>query len=120
MRSSLNILAFCPTFPDGMCLIRLHHNHLQKCAAEKRTTGKEIRMFQYPFSRMCVWVVGVCSVGYMSRVLVCIWRRGDARRRREIKQHNDFANNTNNDNQERDEKVTIIQSLIHSSGEARN
>jgi len=56
----------------------------------------------------------------MSRVLVCIWRRGDARRRREIKQHNDFANNTNNDNQERDEKVTIIQSLIHSSGEARN
>jgi len=107
MRSSLNIVAFCPIFPDGVCLIRLPHNYLQEYAAEKRTTGKEIRMFQYPFSLMCVWVVCVCNVWVVCHGLCFVFGGGgDARRRREIEQNNYLGNNTNN-NQKIHEKRTI-------------
>jgi len=54
----------------------------------------------------------------MSQVLFCISKRGDPRRRREIKQNSYSGNNTNN--QKGHEENTIIQPVIHSSGEARN
>jgi len=45
-----------------VCLVRLPHNYLQEYAVGKRATGKEIRIIQYPFELMYVWVVYVCNV----------------------------------------------------------